>query len=223
LSGDEVTATLGVQVKRASEGLIGYWRCDDASGTTVKDYSVGFNDGTIQGSSPDWVRAGWRESPSWDLGIIPHHERVAIASIQSVPGSTSIVTQATIDDGVTWQTITGVTALTGLIEDADLQGTTLRVRQFLKSTDVAVTPYVSALFSFLRYRRAVGDLVIAPELQFASLRSASIASIQNSGPAGWTLVAKTIHGARFLVYTPSTGVGLDALVDVVFRGGRVVA
>src|SRR5262249_11021084 len=51
----EIAAFAGVHVDPSTTGLVGYWRCDEATGSTLKDSSPSANHATIVGTAT-WIR-----------------------------------------------------------------------------------------------------------------------------------------------------------------------
>ena len=221
-SPQEIARDAASPVARTTPGLALWWRCGDATGSTVADWApFGFH-GAVTGT-PAWVRMAYRESPPIALSLLPAWRAGRIGYTGALGVGGAIMAQYSVDGGATWTTFgTTPSDIAGIAAGSDPAGRTLRCRQYLESSVAANSPSISRVTVSLSFDRAAGDLVVTPGQPFARIDQAVVAAIQDATGRvpTWALVAKDAVGARFRV-TDRLGDPFDTTVDVQLAGARL--
>lgn len=221
-SPQEIARDAASPVARTTPGLALWWRCGDATGSTVADWApFGFH-GAVTGT-PAWVRMAYRESPPIALSLLPAWRAGRIGYTGALGVGGAIMAQYSVDGGATWTTFgTTPSDIAGIAAGVDPAGLTLRCRQYLESSVAANSPSISRVTVSLSFDRAAGDLVVTPGQPFARIDQAVVAAIQDATGRvpTWALVAKDAVGARFRV-TDRLGDPFDTTVDVQLAGARL--
>jgi len=93
----------------------------------------------------DYRPSGTRISSPLNLDPVGIVESTSISWEATVPASTSLTVETSLDGGVTWQTATNGGSIPGISPGDNLEGKTLLVRQTLSTSDTTVTPQLHSL------------------------------------------------------------------------------
>jgi hypothetical protein len=221
---DELLRDYDTTSHRRDPRLAAYYPCNHVNNAAALfDASEGRINAAISGPR-SFVVAGYREAPAVPLALIPSFLR-AYASYTATVNDGTVVTQASVDDGATWQTLVNsgqVQALAGLATGDDVRTRSVRLRTYMEVSSGSQAPELTQTIVRVAYRRVTGLALVQPARRFSTLRTAEIVAVQDSTrPAAWSLVAKDRLGALFRVYDVENGAALDAVLDVRFRGARL--
>lgn len=208
-SDEDIAADVRACFDDSTPGLVGYWRCDDRTGSTLIDVSRLKNHATLIGS-PSFVKYAVRESPAYDLSFIPFLRRNRLRVTSTTPAGTSITIEGRLRDDVAETWVNSWTAISGgelsfLTMGDDFLGKSLYLRQLLSSTDLDATPAISRLELLIVVKHLTGDIVYVPRKSFATLESAVVTAVQASAPIVASVVAKSISATRVRLFNPQTG------------------
>lgn len=141
----QIQSDMYKQLAGNESGLIGYWKLNEGSGTTVSD-SAGTNHGTTV-NGPVWNQfsaSGNRISPEFNLPAV-----TAVGSQIRWNSYTPASTTLTVDTNVFlsgvwqgWQPVTNGGTIPGISNGTDLSGGKIKYRANLSTSDSRVTPWL---------------------------------------------------------------------------------
>jgi len=146
-SATEIQADMNRELEGNEPGLVGYWRLNEGTGTTIYDSTSNRSNGTINGAQ--WVinytASGTRTSPEYNISTAGTVESATITWTASTPAGTSVAveTRVSLDGGNTWtswQTVASGSAVPGLPKGTNLANARIQLRQTLSTTNSATTP-----------------------------------------------------------------------------------
>jgi hypothetical protein len=180
--------------------LVGYWRMNEAVGTTIKDFTANASVGTLagtftnrqglctwqhwygpaidQGGGGTYVASGMRTSGVYSLatvGLVGGIQRIEWDAV--TPSNTTLVMKTRVNGG-TWRTVTNGVAIPDLALDDNVASGTLELRQELATTDTAVTPSVQEVRAIFQEQNVADVLLTVNGVDF---------TVANGGLVYWGL------------------------------------
>jgi hypothetical protein len=155
----------------AGSGLLGQWKMQEGSGTTIADTGSGAHNGTLSGTDYAWqtitsnyATTGTRVSPVYDISAAKtiSTSNIAWNTITPTGDTVTVETRYSTDSGGTWssyQTATSGAAIPGLSTTTDLSNGRLQIRETLTSPTSKASPIfqdVKATFTTPNYNFNVG-------------------------------------------------------------------
>lgn len=227
---EQISAGIDADFSGTEAGLVGYWKCNDSTGSTVSDLSSYGNDGTLYGS---WVRLASRMSPPFSLSAVRHLKSLRVFWDEDTPSDTTVRVFVS-SDALSWTEILSRQQLAGSPFpelDADGAGSAVYVYAVLESTDVSATPSISSITieavntgTILTNNSPddVGDFTYPiQDDKFSSIDSAVITAIQGANePLTWSVVHKSPEAIRFRLRTANgSALNYQVAVDMAISGG----
>lgn len=157
-SAAQIQADMNSTLTGTESGLIGYWKLDEGSGTTVYDKTSGNRNGTFTGT-PTWgsnltyASPGTFTSDVLNLSSAGTAYDSTVSWTASVPGSTALTVSTNLylnGSWQGWQTAANGGPIPGLTSGTNLTGAQLQYRVNLSTSNTAVTPRLSDLTITIR-------------------------------------------------------------------------
>jgi len=147
-SQSDIQSNMNRQLNGTEPGLVGYWKLDENSGTTIYDSTPNHSNGTIYGAQ--WVSNGYqlfgtRTSPIYNIASIGAvaSSTISWTAVTPIDTSVTVETRISLDGGNTWsewQQCTNGGAVPGLPVGTDLSNARIQIQQTLSTSNADVTP-----------------------------------------------------------------------------------
>ncbi|KJS23149.1 MAG: hypothetical protein VR72_03000 [Clostridiaceae bacterium BRH_c20a] len=174
-------------------GLVGYWECDEGSGSTVNDTTANNNDGTISGAT--WTTVGSTEYSS--SGTYTHNEQIVaeagvanaatITFNKTTPTNTTLMVEINVFDGSTWSGwATKNSGDTIIPKGTDLMGYKVQWRANLATTVTTVTPSLDDVTVSVTSAYKVSGIWTSPIMNSNAVNNGTT-TLTSTAPAGTSI------------------------------------